>query len=56
MKKTPKTEFLDAAKTLSLHKETLRMLNEDDLSQAPGGMDGSGQTGCRPIATGCRTL
>jgi hypothetical protein len=41
-------------KTLSLNKETLRMLDEKIFPQALGGMEGSGaQTGCKPPYT-CR--
>lgn len=45
-----------ASKTLSLSKDTLRMLNDRDFSKVAGGMDGSGQTGCHAFnsATCCR--
>ncbi len=50
MKKAPKKKL----KTLSLNKETLRMLDEKTFPQAIGAMEGSGaQTGCKPPYT-CR--
>jgi hypothetical protein len=54
MKKGQKASFLKNAKTLSLSKDTIRMLDDGNFSQAVGGMDGTGaQTGCKPIDT-CR--
>jgi hypothetical protein len=53
-KKGQEASLRKNAKTLSLSKDTIRMLNDRDFSQVAGGMEGSGQTGCRP-PYGCRT-
>lgn len=54
MKKGQKASFLKNARTLSLSKDTIRMLDEGNFSKAVGGMEGTGaQTGCKPIDT-CR--
>jgi hypothetical protein len=50
-----KKESQKKVKTLSLSKETLRMLDEGDFPEVVGGIDGSGaQTGCKPPYS-CRT-
>jgi hypothetical protein len=50
MKKTSQKNV----KALSLSRETVRMLDDKDFPKAIAGMEGSGQTGCKPPYT-CRT-